>query len=167
MPPKTKSPVSLDSDQVPTRGGQRESDRGLIAERAALHANDEPELLDVLWEANKGEAGLLSFVSVEKLERLKISQKLIAMAVPFWQCVEIRAGLLTSGGQVAPGALLFNQRDARPEQVDEARRVVEPRDTEDLEEGAGEPAVGERLGAGIIVAQAADFSWRSRACAKS
>ena len=103
-------------------------DRILIAERAALHADDEPELLDVLRQVGEGEAGFRAFVAVEKLERLEVAEKLEAGAVAFRQRVKVRAGLLASGGQATAGALLLDQQHARPEQVDEAGRVVEPPD---------------------------------------
>ena len=62
------------------------------------------------------------------------------------QRVEITPGLLVGLGEIAPGALLFDDQDARPEEVDEAGAIVElgymlfvaghaaPPDPEDLEE---------------------------------
>ena len=138
--------------------GRLDVDRILIAERAALHADDEPELLDVPGQVGEGEAGLLAFVAVEQLERLEVAQQLVAGAFPFGQRVEVGAGLLASGGQVTAGALLLDQQHARPEQVDEAGRVVEPvdvllvpgdgtaLDAEDLEE-----RVVEALGLALLV----------------
>ena len=114
--PRRKGP---DVDDVPSlrtgsdaavAGGRLDVDRVLIAERAALHADAEPELLDVPGQVGEGEAGLLAFVAVEKIERLEVAQKLVAGTVPFGQRVEVRAGLLASGGQVAAAALLFDQR---------------------------------------------------------
>ena len=138
--------------------GRLDVDRVLIAERPALHADDEPELLDVLRKVGEREAGLLAFVPVEKLERLEVAEKLEAGALPFRQRVEVRAGLLTCGGQVASGAFLLDQQDAGPEQIDEAGGVVEPLDAflvprhvaaalaEDLEE-----LVVEALGLALLV----------------
>ena len=103
-------------------------DRVLIAERPALHADDKPKLLDMLRQVGEGKAGLLAFVPVEKLERLEVAEKLEAGAVPFRQRVEVRTGLITRGGQIAPGALLLDQEHPRPEQVDVAGSVVEPLD---------------------------------------
>ena len=103
-------------------------DRVLVAERPALNADDEPELLDVPRQVGEGEAGLFAFVAVEKLERLEIAEKLEAGALPFGQRIEVRAGLFTCSRQVASGALLLNQEDAGPEQIDVAGGVVEPLD---------------------------------------
>ena len=108
--------------------GRLDVDRILIAECTALHADDEPELLDVLRKVGEREAGLLALVAVDQLERLEIAQQLEARAVPLRKRVEVRAGLIACGGQVAPGALLLDQQDAGPEQVDEAGGVVEPFD---------------------------------------
>ena len=138
--------------------GRLDVDRVLIAKRAALHADDEPELLHVPGQVGEGEACLLAFVAVEQLERLEVAQQLVAGAVPFGQRVEVGAGLLASGGQVTASALLLDQQHARPEQVDEAGRVVEPLDAllvpgdgaaldaEDLEE-----RIVEALGLALLV----------------
>ena len=85
--------------------GRLDVDGILVAERPALHADDEPELLDVLRQVGESEAGLVAFVPVEKLERLEVAEKLEAGALAVRQRVEVRAGLLACGGQVAPGAL--------------------------------------------------------------
>ena len=77
--------------------GPLDVDRVLIAERPALYADDELELLDVLRQVGEREAGLLAFVPVEKLECLKVAEKLEAGALPFRQRVEVRAGQLTCG----------------------------------------------------------------------
>ena len=108
--------------------GRFDVDRVLVAERAALHADNESELLDVQRQVGKREAGFLALVPVEKLEGLEIAEKLIAGAVPLGQRVEVSAGLIAGGGQAAPGALLLDQEHARPEQVDEAGSAVEPSD---------------------------------------
>ena len=63
--------------------GRLDVDRVLIAERSALHADDEPELLDVLRQVGESEASLLAFVPVEKLEGLEVAEKLEAGALPF------------------------------------------------------------------------------------
>ena len=78
--------------------GRLNVDRVLIAERPALHADDEPELLDMLRQIGQGEAGLLAFVPVEKLERLEVAEKLVAGPLPVRQRVEVRAGLLACSG---------------------------------------------------------------------
>jgi len=138
--------------------GRLDVDRVLVAERAALHADDEAELLDVLRQVGEREAGLLAFVAVEKLERLEVAEKLEAGPVPFRQRVEVRTGLIAGGDEIAPGALLLDQQDAGPEQVDEAGRVVEaldvflvagdgaPPNAEDVEE-----LVVEALGLALLV----------------
>ena len=54
--------------------GRLDVDWILIAERAALHTDDEPELLDVLGQVDKCEAGLFALFPVEQLERLEIAE---------------------------------------------------------------------------------------------
>ena len=119
----------------------------------------------MLRQVSEGEAGLLAFVPVEKLERLEVAEKLEAGALPVRQRVEVRAGLLTRGRQVAPGALLLDQQDAGPEQIDVAGGVVEPLDAflvprhvaaalaEDLEE-----VVVEALGLALLVRGVGPFT---------
>ena len=79
--------VVLPRDQL----GRLDVDRVLIAERPALHADDEPELLQVLRQVGECEAGLLAFVPVEKLECLEVAEKLEAGALAFRRRVEVRA----------------------------------------------------------------------------
>ena len=97
--------------------GRLDVDRVLITERPALHADDEPELLDVLRKVGEREAGLFAFVPVEKLERLEVAEKLEAGPLPVRQRVEVRAGLLRCSGQVASGAFLLDQQNAGSECV--------------------------------------------------
>ena len=54
--------------------GRLDVDRGLVAERPALHADDEPELLDVPRQVGEREAGLLALVPVKQLERLEVAE---------------------------------------------------------------------------------------------
>ena len=103
-------------------------DRVLVAEGAALHAEDEAEPLDVRRQVGQGEAGLLALVPVEQLERPEVAEQLVAGAVAFGQRVEVGARLPAGRVQAAPGALLLDQQHAGPEQVDEAVRGVEPPD---------------------------------------
>ena len=116
------------------------------------------------------EAGLLAFVPVEKLERLEVAEKLEAGALPFGQRVEVRAGLFTCSDQVASGALLLDQEDAGPEEIDVAGGVVEPLDAflvprhgarrrlaEDLEE-----LVVEALGLALLVRGVGPFTGEVR-----
>ena len=49
-------------------------DRILIAERAALNADDEPELLDVLRQVGEHKAGFFAFVAIEQLERSEVAE---------------------------------------------------------------------------------------------
>ena len=55
----------------------------LVAERAALDADDEPELLDMFREVGQREAGLLALVPVEKLECLEVAEQLVPWAIAF------------------------------------------------------------------------------------
>ena len=100
-------------------------DRILIAERAALHADDEPKLLDVLRKVGEGEAGLLAFVPVEQPKGLEVAEKLEAGRV---EILMRSASLTACGGQITTSTLLLNQQNPRPEQIDEARGVVEQLD---------------------------------------
>ena len=106
--------------------GRLDVDRVLVAERAALLADDEPELLDVPRQLGEGEAGLFALVPVEKLERLEVAQELVPRTDSFVQAVEVLSGLISGGFQVPPGAFLLNQQDAGPQKVDEAGGVIEP-----------------------------------------
>ena len=78
--------------------GRLDVDWILIAERAALHTDDEPELLDVLGQVDKREAGLLAFLPIEQLERLEITQQLVAGAVPLGKRIEVPASLTARNG---------------------------------------------------------------------
>ena len=78
--------------------GRLDVDWVLIAERAALHTDDESELLDVLGQVDKREAGLLAFLPIEQLERLEITQQLVAGAVPLGKRIEVPASLTARNG---------------------------------------------------------------------
>ena len=60
-----------------------------------------------------------------KLEGLEVAHQDVARALAFRQRVEILPGLFVSFAEIAPGALLFDEEHARPEQVDETRAVVQ------------------------------------------
>ena len=100
----------------------------MIAERPALHTDDEAELLDLLGQVDKREAGLLAFLPVKQLEHLEIAKQLVAGTVPLGKRIEVPASLTARNGQVATSALLLDQQNARPEQVDEAVGVVQSPD---------------------------------------
>ena len=91
-------------------------DRILVAERPALHTDDESELLDMAWQVGKGEMGFLAFVAVKQLERLEIAEQLVPRAVPLVERIEVRAGLVAGDGQVAP------RRSSAPPAGRQARR---------------------------------------------
>ena len=59
-----------------------------------------------------------------EIEGLEVAHQDAARALPFRQRVEILPGLFVGCRQVAPGALLLDDQDARPEQVDEPGAVV-------------------------------------------
>ncbi len=60
-----------------------------------------------------------------KLEGLEVTHQDVARALAFRQRVEIPSGLFVRFAEIAPRALLFDEQHPRPEQVDEARVVVE------------------------------------------
>jgi len=97
----------------------------LVPERPALDAKDEPELVDVAGEVREGEGGGFPLVQIVKLEGLEIADEDVAWAVALGQRVEILPGLSVRLAEIPPGALLLDDQDARPEQVDEPRAVVE------------------------------------------
>ena len=74
--------------------GRLDVDWILIAERPALHTDDEPELLDLLGQVDKREPGLLAFLPVEQLEHLEIAKQLVAGAVPLGERIEVPASLM-------------------------------------------------------------------------
>ena len=79
-------------------------------------------------QIRKREGDGLALVQIVKLEGLEVAHQDEARALAFRQRVEILPGLFVRFAEIAPGALLFDEQHARPEQVDEARTVVEPRD---------------------------------------
>ena len=99
--------------------GSFDVDRILIPERPALHPDDEPELLHMLRQVRERESGLLPLVAVKQLEGLEVTEQLKPGLVPFRQGVEVGARLNAGLLQVPTCALLFDQQDTGPEQVDE------------------------------------------------
>ena len=113
-----------------------------------------------------------ALVEIVQLEGLEVADQNVAGALVLGQRVEITPGLLVGLGEIAPGALLFDDQNARPEEVDVAGAIVElgymlfiaghaaPPDPEDLEEVVVEalrlaalvrsvpPFLGEGSGAG-------------------
>ena len=114
--------------QPPDQLGGLDVRRVLVAERPALHPEDEAERLDMRRQVREREGDGLPLVQVVKLEGLEVAHQDEARALAFWQRVEILPGLFVRFAEIAPGALLFDQQHAGPEQVDEARTVVELRD---------------------------------------
>ena len=60
-----------------------------------------------------------------KLEGLEVARQDVAGAFVLRKRVEILPGLTVGAGEIAPGALLLDDQDARPEQVHEPRPVVQ------------------------------------------
>ena len=98
----------------------------LIAKGPALHAEDEPERLHMGGQILEREGGGFPLVEIVQLEGLEVADQNVARAVLFGQGVNIRAGLIVGAGKIVPGALLFDDQDAWPEQVDEPRPIVQP-----------------------------------------
>ena len=100
----------------------------------------------MLGQVGQGEKRAFPLVQVVQLEGLKVADQDVARAVALGQGVEIVPGLAVGAGQITPGALLFDQQHARPEQVNIAGRVVQlldvfliagdgaPPDAEDVKE---------------------------------
>ena len=64
-----------------------------------------------------------------QLESLEVADQDVSRALVLWQDIEIFPGLLVGFVQIASGALLLDDENTRPEQVDEPRAVVQLRDT--------------------------------------
>ena len=60
-----------------------------------------------------------------KLEGLEVAHEDAARAVALGKRIEILYVLSVRLAKITPGALLLDDQDARPEQVDEARAIVE------------------------------------------
>ena len=114
--------------QPPDQLGGLDVRRVLVAERPALHAEDEAERLDMRGQVRQREGNGLALVQIVKLEGLEVAHQDEARALAVRQRVEILPGLFVRLAEIAPGALLFDDQYARPEQVDEARTVVQLRD---------------------------------------
>ena len=111
--------------QPPDEFRRLDVDGVLIAKCPALDAKDEPEFLDVAGQVHKGEGDGLTLAQIVKLEVLEVAHEDVARAVALGHRVEIFPGLPVRLAEITPGALLLDDQDARPEQVDEARAVVQ------------------------------------------
>ena len=100
-------------------------DRVLIAEGSALHPKDEAKSLDMVVQVRQGERSLLALVQIVKLEAPEVADQDIARPFPLGQAVEILPGLPVGDFEIAPFALLLDDQDARPEQVDEPGAVIQ------------------------------------------
>ena len=65
----------------------------MVAEGAALHAEDEAERFDVLGEVGKGKGDGFALVEIVKLEALEIAHEDVPRALSIGQGVEILASL--------------------------------------------------------------------------
>ena len=97
----------------------------LVAEGMALHAEDEAELFNVGRQVRECEGGRFTLIEIVKLEGLEVADQDVAGALVFRQGVNVFPGLVIRAGKVAAGALLFDDQDAGPEQVDVSRPVVQ------------------------------------------
>ena len=111
--------------QAPHELGSRDVRGVLIAEGAALDAEDEAEVLNVLGEVGEREAHGLSLVEVFEFEVLEVAQQEEPGSVALGKCVEVLEGLPARAGEVAPGALLLDEEHSGPEEVDVPVAVVE------------------------------------------
>ena len=111
--------------QPPHRRRGFDVDRVLIAEGSTLHAQDEAELLDVGGQVRQGERDAFALVEIMELEGLKVANQNVAGPFPLGQAIEILPGLPVGIFEVASLALLLDDQDARPEQVDEPGAVIQ------------------------------------------
>jgi len=111
--------------QPPDQFGSLNVCRILIAERAALHPEDEAERLDMRGRVREREGDGLPPVEIVKLDGLEGAYRDEARALAFRQRVEILPGLFARLAEIAPAALLFDERRTRPEQVDEPEAILE------------------------------------------
>ena len=111
--------------QVPDEFGGLDVSRILIPEGPALHAEDEAEHLDVGRQVRKCEGGCFTLVQIVKLKGLEVADQNVAGTLILRQGVEVFSGLVIGSVEVAAGAFLLNDKDARPEQVNEPRPVIQ------------------------------------------
>ena len=76
-------------------------------------------------QVRQGKIGVFAFVEIVKREGLKVADQDVAGPFPLGQAVEILPGLPVGSGQIASRALLLDNQDARPEQVDEPGPVIQ------------------------------------------
>ena len=113
--------------QSPNQLGRLDVRGILVAERPALHPQDEPERLDVPMQVRKREPTGLPLFQIVELERLEIAHQYVTRPIDLRERIKVTASLIVCYGQVAAGAFLLDYQDAKPEQVDETRPVVQLR----------------------------------------
>ena len=114
--------------QPPDQFGRLDVRRVLVAERPALHPEDEAERLDIARQFRERERDGLPFVKIVQLEGLEVAYQNVAGMVTLEQREQIVDRLAIGFLEVAPGALLLDDQHTRPEQVDESRTIVQLRD---------------------------------------
>lgn len=137
--------------------GGPDIDRCLFAETARLVTGHEAEELHVLVQVGEVEIMLGAGVEVVQAEPGKVGDHDVAGQVALLQTGEVVEGLGGCPVEVFAAALVFDEQDALPQQVDVAALAVAlldrfleagdaaPGDTEDIEEG-----IPECLGLGIF-----------------
>ena len=110
---------------MPDEFGGLDVGRILIPEGPALHAEDETEYLHMGGQIGKRKALVFPRIEVVELDTLEVTDQDVARPLALRQGVNIFPGLPIGSLEVAPGALLFNNEDARPEQVNKARPVIQ------------------------------------------
>ena len=98
----------------------------LIAERPARDPEDEAELLDVLRQLVEPEGDHVPLQQVVEFEVLEVAGQDVAGLVVLRERIEVAPGLLVGLFQIAAGALLLDDQDPGPEEVDEPAGVIEP-----------------------------------------
>ena len=83
-----------------------------MAERPALHSEDEAERLHMRGQVHKREGDGFPLVQIVKLAGLEGAQQNKARALAFRQRVEILFGPFVCLAEIAPGALLFDEQHA-------------------------------------------------------
>ena len=151
--------------------GRLDVGRVLITEGAALNTDDEAEGLDMLGEIREREGDRFALVEIVELEGLKVADQNVPRLVALGERIEVLPRLIVGLGQIASLALLLDEQDPGPEQIDEAVAVVELRDVrfvardatsayaEDVEELVVEALCVSGFVGGIVPFARAPTSW--------
>ena len=97
----------------------------LIAEDPALNSEDEAQRLDLARQFRKRERNQFPLIEIVELEGLEIADQDEAWAVALRNGVEILLRLPAGFLEIPAGALLLDDKNTGPEEVDKAGAIVE------------------------------------------